>query len=867
MVSRQYFRSRPLKHSLAINIAVGSVVPIIVVSILVMGHLSQHARIDTDEINHLVAHSVSSQVDTFLNTPLIVLQNIKGILSDNPDMQENAVQQILDNHIHNSDLFESIVLLDKEGIVQKIGLKTEQEKFRQDFIGINLAHLDVYKKAVENKKPTWSNTFISMISGKMSLALCLVVDDRALIGNFAIEALADFIQHVNVRNKVQLILVDQNGTIIVHPDSMIAARQVNINNLNIVQAGFAGHEGTYHYSFNRVKYIGNAQLATGPEWLIIASQTENTSRYALLLTAKYFLGGALGAILFAIVFALLKSRQLSQPLSEAAARSKIIAEGNYEVSFSRSPYREVQELTNSFKNMADAVQSREKALYLSEKRFRAIFNATNEAIFIRNIETKQIIAANRSMIEMFGYAHNEISSKTIGDLSGGDQVIAKEKAAEKVYRAIHEGPQIFEWLYCRKNGEQFWAEVTLKTAEVDGAKRLLGVIRDIAVRKKYERQLVQSQKMEAIGTLAGGIAHDFNNILTPIHGYVEMALIMSADSRKVKDNLREVLNAVQRAKDLVQQILTFSRQESQKPAPTNVGIIIKEALKLLRASIPSTIEIRQNIHQHCGAVMVNPTHVHQILINLCTNAYHAMRQTGGILGVVLEPVEISGPDSTGRINLQPGNYLRLEVSDTGKGMEKEILGRIFEPYFTTKEKGEGTGLGLSVVHGIITGLGGDISVYSEPGKGTTFQVYLPVIHGTAPDLLDINDTPPPGGSERILLVDDEKEVLLVEEELLNSLGYHIESFSKPHEALEYFQTKPDMFDLILTDMTMPKMTGDVLAIEILKIRPDIPIILCTGFSEILNKEEALSIGIKDYLNKPIGIHNLALTLRTILDNE
>ncbi len=386
-------------------------------------------------------------------------------------------------------------------------------------------------------------------------------------------------------------------------------------------------------------------------------------------------------------------------------------------------------------------------------------------------------------------------------------------------------------------------------------------------KEKLENELRQAQKMESIGTLAGGIAHDFNNILAPIYGYVEMALLNLPDDHQVKVYLERVLAASFRARDLVKQILTFSRRETEKRLPLEPQSIIKEALKLLRASLPSTIEIHQNIVPDCGMILANPTQLHQVIMNLCTNAYHAMRETGGILNVSLTPYAVKEEDAVKNIHLRPGSYLRLEVSDTGHGMDKAIVDRIFEPYFTTKRHGEGTGLGLSVAHGIIKSHGGHITVYSELGQGTTFHVYLPLVAAIAQPMESLSPQSLAMGSEKIMLVDDEDSTLEVARDVLTNLGYEVAGFSSPLDALEHFRHHVDQFDIIVTDMTMPKMTGDKFAAEVKVLRPGIPVILCTGFSEMITEEKAKDIGIAAFLTKPVPIHIFASAIRKALDER
>jgi nitrogen-specific signal transduction histidine kinase/ActR/RegA family two-component response regulator len=391
---------------------------------------------------------------------------------------------------------------------------------------------------------------------------------------------------------------------------------------------------------------------------------------------------------------------------------------------------------------------------------------------------------------------------------------------------------------------------------------------DITERYQIESLLRQGQKMEAIGTLAGGIAHDFNNILGAIMGYTEMALT----NPKLDDRLRRYLNQVytagERARDLVKQILAFSRQSDQKPRPLRVSPIVQEVLKLLRASLPTTITIRQDIQSDMDTVLADPTQLHQILMNLCTNAAHAMRETKGELKVSLVPVEIKPRDALIiHHGLTPDMYLKLTVSDTGAGIAPDIMDRIFDPFFTTKKPAEGTGMGLSVVYGIIKGYNGAITVETELDKGTEIHVYLPLLMETKSEQEIDKTVFIVGGKERVLFVDDEENLVLLGKDMLTGLGYEVAGRTSSVEALEVFRVKPRYFDLVITDMTMPNMTGVDLAKDILMIRPDIPIILCTGFSDMISEEKAKNIGIRKFIMKPLLKNSLAMTIREVLDTR
>ena len=603
----------------------------------------------------------------------------------------------------------------------------------------------------------------------------------------------------------------------------------------------------------RNQILGHVELALTPDSYRAVSLRILAASAAIM---------ALIIISLAIGVKIILQKTLKKSLDKLIKSTIQISKGQYDVIPGISPYREIQSVFQSFKHMADAIQNRETEIAFVNRKLALHAENTPLGVIEWDPDFK-VVGWNKAAEQIFGYSKDDILGK-----NGLDLIVPPESKSQisGIWQKLIDGngSHVNFQKNTAKTGESKdtqWFNTLL--CDQGGAPiGMASLVQDITDTKRLEIKLRQTQKIEAIGTLAGGIAHDFNNILMPLIGYAQFLEEDLPKDSPLQSHVARITQAAGRAKDLVRQILAFSRQDPQEVKPVKLQTIIDEAVRLLSASIPKTIEFKADVDPDCSMVLADSTSIHQIIMNLATNAYHAMETTGGNLSLLLRqvtlPLSAEYPS-----DLPPGPYALLEIKDTGEGIRPELLNKIFDPYFTTKATNKGTGLGLSVVQGIVKSCKGDIQISSQPGQGTTVQIFLPILDALGqeriPERIDFE-----GGKERILVVDDEKAIAELACQMLTRLGYKTSASFSSVEALATFQTDPGAVDLIITDMTMPGMTGVDLAQKARLVRPDIKIIICTGFSDQLDEDMAGQLALNGYLTKPISKQDLAYAIRQAL---
>ena len=862
-------KATTLNRYLSLKFALVAILPILISGAFALQFLVPQSKRQTAIQHEGMARAVAGQILAHLSGGERKLLSLSAFLEPQTTWHTSRITPLLDAQCGTGDLFETIYIAStREHNIRFVGLAEKETRIsrlkRNDLLGIDLSGRDFMFTTDKTKTPAWSETFLSTASSRLAVALTVPVQNDVIIGEITLDRLSELISHLSVEEDMVILVLDRYGRIIADSQRVRWGRQLDLKALLPEKSDTRRSVFSILFELDGKRMLGTIAKVHLIEWNVLIAQPVKTA-YKSLIAAFITLASGLGfALILALAVAWFQVGEISTVFKHYTKMAKRVAQGKYDLKIPQSNIFELRNLGQHLQRMAVLIDQREKQLRLTQAAF------DNASIGIFQIDDDgRILNANQCACDTLEYTIEELRNLTLVDI---DPNISQEQFKENRGQLKENPVKVFERTHRRKDDSLFPVEIVINYHEFEGEKIYIFFQKDITAikeaeieKKKTEKKLLQAQKLEAIGTLAGGIAHDFNNILASIIGFTQICMKDLSEDHQANQSLQRVFQAGLRARDLVAQILTFSRQSDEKFQKTNITFIVKEVIKLLRASIPASIEIKLENPSKCGSVYADPVQVHQILMNLCTNAYHAIGNQHGLIRISLDETDIGPNDFPTMSDIKVGKHLKLGVSDTGHGMDNVTLGKIFDPYFTTKKKGEGTGLGLAVVHGIVKKHKGHITAYSEPGQGTSFYIYLPCIDGEASTDHEAIKQEVPTGSEHILIVDDEEFITEMLEGMLGHIGYRMTAFHDAEAAIAFFKSEPNSCDLLITDMTMPTMSGLDLSRRIRKIDSHIPIIILTGFSEQLNPEALQSIGVGAVLKKPVLELELAQCIRKVID--
>ncbi len=851
-----------LKKYLSRHFVTVAVLPVILIACLTWLFMMPAIKHRTCIQHHAMARSIAGQLCGRMAEGERQLSALVEYLDKRPFTPDPDLTDLLDAHCGDGEFFEALFVVDHtQFLIQVAGLTRSRRPSRSDFIGLDLSNHRIIHAVKDAITPVWSKSFLSAVTGRPCVVLTLPLTGGFIIGELPLDNLSEFVSHLPVEPDSLILIMDYRKMVVadsrrrywgqvVDPDGPRDKTQATLDAFELDGQNMLG-------AMVPVKNTG---------WKVLVAQPAHRV-FELLWEILSLIG--LGLVL-ALVLALFIGRFLAGKLSlvyqSFAEQAASVAKGCYDLQWPRHRTSEFAQLGQSIERMARKIKQREKSLQFTQ------FSFDKAAIGIYYIASNgRILNVNPYAADLLGYTREELSGMSVFDIDPSVDEQRWEKVRQK---RAEKGRYTLETTHRRKDGKKIPIEITTTLLEYEGEPFSIGFAQDITDRKKAEEEqkklrgrLAQSRKMEAIGTLAGGIAHDFNNILSAVMGFTDLARKKAAGNENVISYLEKVSSASLRARDLVGHIMTFSRESDIEKRLIDINPIIRETVKFMRASLPANIEIRQDLKTKDSRVFGDPTQIHQIFMNLFINAGYAMKDKGGRLAVTLDSITVNKKDGMNFQEIPAGCYLQVTISDTGCGIPKSILDKVFDPFFTTKERGEGTGMGLSTVYGIVKEMGGSISVYSEEGIGTTFKMIVPEQKAKTDETQLLLDTPILTGEGHILLVDDEALIAEGTAALLSEMGYEVTGMTNSIKALARVKTDPQYFDLILTDLTMPGMTGLELSKKIKQLNPDIPILLCTGFNQGLTEDAFKEAGILKMVMKPLISSELSRTVYHALKGE
>lgn len=855
-----------LKQFLWVVVLVLVALPLILVGLLGRMATDKMSQ-DISQRNLSLANSLAGGVEEILERANHLLLEIRSGISQGM-ISPPLINEYLDAKVeYHPDFFNMILLLDQKGLVRYVA------PFQRNYIGIDWSRHSAFKQAAPGGAVHWSSTFLSPRTGNPTVTLSVPMESGMLVGYLDLNKLSRILCRVNLGQNGFAAIVDQKGRAIAHSQASIVEQQYNLKKMPVVRQGLEGRGGVLRFSQEGGERLGGVALVPQTGWPVVVVQSVSEAFAPVRWMIYLILAGALfmGGLAFAAAFWLMKIVQ--KPLAVLASNAEKVAKGNYEFEPPKSGFAELAVLGSAFEAMIKAIQSREQDLKASQESIRALVESSSDSIITVDTQ-RRIISCNTAFLNKFGFSSAEILNHSTMLIHPDENSFAG--FGHKVYPHIAEyGSWQGEWEFRRKDGSPIPVEFSMAPIRGPGGRVVahVSIMRDIsarklreAERKRLETQLRQAQKMEAIGTLAGGIAHDFNNILAAIIGYSELGLNDARDGKSTTHEHERVLVAAERAKELVRQILTFSREAALELKPLNLNKEIADTVQIIERTIPKMISVELQLDPKVSLINGDANQIEQVFLNLANNANDAMPD-GGRLLIETENITLNEAFVSKHLGASPGDYVLVTVSDNGLGMDKEELDHIFEPFYTTKPVGQGTGLGLASVYGIVQSHGGYIACYSELGIGTTFRIYLPTLKSSDQpgEANKEHAAVIPGGSETILLVDDEPALRDICEKVLSNYGYQIITAGNGEDALEIYRQQEAGPDLVILDINMPGMGGHKCLQELIKLNPKAKVLIASGYSFNAQAENPLAAGAAGYIAKPFNLKDLLQKVRKVLD--
>jgi PAS domain S-box-containing protein len=898
------------------------ILPILIIGSLFISYYKSSTLADINKENMRLAMAIRNDVTTFLNAPLRTVRVIARFSAD--PVHAAYLDDMISNLAESYGFFESIMLLDKNCIVRNLGTRKDITLNRRDYLGIDMSQAAHVQNTCRLKRYTWSDTSISTITGRPTLSLTLPFEQGVVVGSFDLSDLSRVVapEQSGIRDKS--FLVNSKGRIIAHKEHERVLRQDNVSDLPVVKAGLSGHEGVYQYLVDGKELISAVVKIPETGWLVVVERDRDEVLAPLRNMERMLFLALFCLTLLIVMFVMYVNAKVVRPIISISSATQSVTDGSFEsMIVAESRFRELNTLTTNFNAMAAAIILRESELqeknveleqeidersrieeslqerneeltsmeeelrtqvdeYLqthdqllateemlrvqlqvvesSSQKFKAVFENSPITVALTTLPDGAFSEVNQAFVNMFGFSREEAIGKTTLELG----VWLREEDRNRYLKLLRKNGLVsnFEVEMRRKGGEELTVIFSGAVIEIAGMPCALSAVMDISEQKRLQSQLNQTQKMEVIGQLAGGIAHDFNNMLAGIMASAELLKLRMADDERNMKMVNTILQAATRSADLTREMLSFSRKSNQVASQIPVNETINAVMNLLEHTIDRRIQLKSVLGVQNPIVMGDQSLLQNALLNLGVNARDAMPDGGILTYATAEKRLDEAACRACNIALKTGRYLEVTVSDTGVGMTRAIIERIFEPFYTTKEAGKGTGLGLAAVYGTVKNHGGDISVKSQPGLGSVFSIYLPLVSDET-DKKALNDEYVTG-SGGILLVDDEEMLREVGRDLLEYLGYSVYLASDGEQALEMFSANRDSISLVILDVIMPKMGGKETFLLLREKEPELKVLFCSGFSPEGTGDELLKLGAAGFIRKPYTRSELSRVVADVL---